>query len=285
MGIAEEYNELLKTRKKLNDDAWRYKLRAIWEHFKDMEDVAVNNLETAIPKVLGVYLAPHRRIHNSNMACWPVLDNKGNVYFEIYIDEDFYRENPHIVAIQLIHELLHAVSGFKDNQQYFFGHTHDSGNMKEYIGIDEAITQIFAEDIANERLTKEEDYLYFIKNIMRIMKILFGKEKLANQYLNNYQEFEIEFNRITNYRFARLNKMINNIYVLSKKERYKTLTEEESSILKTEKQAALIFTSHLTILLSRIKSEKIINIKNELQDEEFFGLLDLETPKLGNMFR
>lgn len=199
------------------------------------------------------------------MTCWPLKDGSK----DIYIDENFAVNNLDITNIQITHEVLHGLSQMKDGNQYFFGHKYDGNKNNVFHGIDEATTQLFAEEIENKRLSSEDDYLYFIKNVMRIMKVIFGVDKLANQYLNNTNEFENEFNKLSNNNFNYFIKIINDNYILSKKNNYNKLTKKEMDLLKSNQEEILNFVE-LLIFKSLENNPDIKNkINKELKLENF----------------
>lgn len=98
------------------------------------------------------------------MVCWPV--DEGN---EIYVDENFALNNKVLVDLQLQHEVLHALVHNVDGEQVFYG-VSDYDDKANYIGIIEATTQMFTEDITNIRLDAKTNYLFFIENIMRVIE-------------------------------------------------------------------------------------------------------------------
>lgn len=206
-----EYNRLLNSRNFLpNYDELVIKLkRKAWEFFRNLTNVT--NLENNMSRDITVYSAPLLEIHSSNLVNWPV--NNGN---EIYIDDNFLKDanNVNIIVCQIMHEISHGLSEFKNGQQLFFGHG------AECQGIEEATTQMYAEDITGIRLSEEEDYMFSIKTFMRICKILVGEDKLASQYLNNDLSFEEKFNNISSGKFIEFANAMNNIYRLCKQRKY-----------------------------------------------------------------
>lgn len=268
MTLQEQYIELQKYRTQQPSDILINKKRKIWEYFRHF--VNVSNLEKNISNKFSLFFAPLKQIHGATMVCWPVGDTK-----EIYVDEDFVKMNPELTSVQLTHEVLHGLSQFKVGKQHIFGHECKDDSALKYTGIDEATTQMFTEDIEKRRLSKEEDYLYFLKNIMRVMKALFGKEIIANQYLNNGNQFEEEFNKLTSYKFEPFVVLMNEVYILTKKYRHKNITEEQLRQLLKKQQTILDFIYTLIQQYSQINSDIIDQICNEVIDEKFLQNLNI----------
>lgn len=225
-----EYNQLLNNRTALpnyNELVKNLKRKA-WEYFRNLTNVT--NLESNMSRNITVYSAPLLEIHGSNLVNWPV-DNDN----EIYIDENFLKDpnNANIIVCQIMHEISHGLSQFKNKKQLFFGH-----KVEECQGIEEATTQMYAEDITGIRLSEEEDYMFSIKTFMRICKILVGEDKLASQYLNNDLSFEEKFNNISSGKFMEFANAMNSIYRLCKQRKYgynidlQDLETREANMLK-----------------------------------------------------
>lgn len=263
MTLQEQYTELQKHRKQQSLDVINSKKRMAWEYFRNL--VLVNNLEQNISKRFSLFYAPVRQIRGSNMTCWPFQDGSK----EIYIDEAFALNNPQITNIQITHEVLHGLSQMKDGNQYFFGHQYQGNGQSIYTGIDEATTQLFAEDIEQCQLGKEEDYLYFVKNTMRVMKIIFCADKLANQYLNNNNQFEQEFDKLTNGKFSSFASLMNEVYTLSKVKHYSKLDDKGIELLETRKQQIINFVKGLVESVSKTNPQISENLLNEIQDKNF----------------
>ncbi len=274
MSIQEQYSELKKYRKPQPLDVINDKKRKAWEYFRNL--VLVNNLEQNLSKSFSLYYAPVRQIHRSNMACWQSQDGLSK---EIYIDETFALNNPLITKIQTTHEVLHGLSQMKNGNQFFFGHRYKGNGQSVYSGIDEATTQLFAEDIEKQRLSEKEDYLYFVKNIMRVMKVIFGSDKLANQYLNNNNQFEQDFNKLTGGKFDAFVSMINEVYLLSKTKRYETLSAEDMKLLEDRKEQILNFTKGLIRNISQNNQELLQQLSLEL-DKDFFSKLSIKSNEI-----
>ena len=270
MTINEEYQELLKYRKIQPNNILVEKQRNAWLYFRNITNVT--NLEKNINSKSPLYYAPLKQIHGSNMVSWPVQSGS-----EIYVDEEFAINNEKLVNIQLQHEILHNLANRINGNQSFFGYLYDGSGKTNYIGINEATTQMFAEDIIGLRLDEETDYLYFVKNIMRIMKVLFGKALLAGQYLNNDLGFTSAFNDRTSYKFEPFAKLMNDIYYLSREKKYKSLSESQMGELIKKQQSILDFTSGLIHQFSKDDKEIMNDVCFEIQDDLFIKKLNLQS--------
>lgn len=268
----EKYNSLKETRQLLNPNKIDNIKKQSLYYFSDL-NIDLVNLEKNFQIPMTFYKAPVRKIHNTNLVNWHI--NNGN---EIYIDELFLLnpENESILNCQLTHEILHTLSQSTTNKQLCFGH-----NTPLLTGLDEATTQILAEDIIGIRLSEQEDYLYFIKNIMRVMKVITGEELLADQYLNHNHSFEQTFNKISSNNFEYLVTKLNQIYNLSKKEWYQTISNSEKLHLAILKKQLLKFTK-IIIEAQEVPDNKIIT---ELQDEKFLKLLKINNPNTKKRLR
>ena len=270
MTLQEQYNELLKYRKAQPLDIIHRKKRMAWEYLRNL--VTVSNLEQNLNKGFSLFYAPIKQIRGSNMTCWPFQDGSK----EIYIDETFALNNPQIIEIQTTHEVLHGLSQMKYGNQYFFGHQYQGNGQSIYSGIDEATTQLFTEDIEQQRLSEDEDYLYFVKNVMRVMKVIFGVDKLANQYLNNNTQFEQEFDKITNGKFSSFASMMNEVYTLCKIKHYAKLSDEDMKLLDTRKEQIINFTKVLIDSYLKVNRQLVQELVKELQDENLLRKFGVE---------
>ena len=236
--------------------------------------IPINNLENNLSKQFGVNASEVKSIHGSNLVCWPFKDKT-----EIFVDKELYNNNPVLVNIQLQHEVLHGLSQSRNNVQNSFGHPIINGDTI-YVGIDEAVTQMFAEDIQNVRLNSSEDYLFYVKNVMRVLKSIFGSESIANQYLNGDTLFEDTINRLMDYKFEPFALMMKKIYILNKKEFYSELSQEENiEKIKIENQ----INSFLADIILKISNQDInFNIIHEADNEfieKFKDQLGIEVEK------
>lgn len=252
----EEYNLLLNSRTALpnyNELVKNLKRKA-WQHFGSI--TSTTSLESNMSKNITVYSAPLLKIHGSNLVTWPVAN--GN---EIYIDENFLKDpnNADILVCQIMHEICHSlVNNKKDGVQQFFGHI---GDKTEMIGLNEAATQMYAEDITGIRLSEDEDYLILVKTCMRVCKILIGEQYVASQYLGNDLSFENKFNEITGGKFDAFTGMMNTLYNLSKKCYY-----DENENVEALK---IYFDNILKFLKKNFKKQSDVNpeIFEQLKDE------------------
>lgn len=185
--IIEKYNKLKQFRILLDKSIINHKKIKITEFLKNLrinDERVNNNLNINFP----LYSAPIKEIYGSQLM---------NYYDEIYIDSQFIANpnNSTIINCQLTHELLHSLSNDELGRIYFFGHLVD----ENYLGIDEATTQLLTEEIEGYYLDEKNDSrFYFIKNIMRILKVVISEEHLIKQYLNIDNSFENEINALMN---------------------------------------------------------------------------------------
>lgn len=275
--LEQEYNELLKYRKEQPSNVIKVKTDKARDYFKNL--ATISNLEKNIIKGFKLFYAPTIKIRKKNMFCYTFM-NRPN---EIYIDEDYALNNPRITNIQITHEVLHGLSESSNGYQNFFGHIYQGDNL--YIGINEATTQLFTEDIEQQRLGENEDYLYFVKNIMRVMKVILGADKLANQYLNNNNEFEHEFDKLTNGKFKDFASIINVIYSLDKEAFYlrqenKKLNEREIERLSLVKEQIINFTKNFIERISKTRPQIIQELSTEIRDENFLSKIGIKTNKI-----
>ena len=275
MTIQEQYVELQKYRKKQSADVLNNKKRTAWKFFRNYTNVS--NLEKNLSSNFDLYFAPLRNIRGTNMVSWQVGENK-----EIYVDENFALTNNELTNIQLQHEVLHGLSQFKDGSQFFFGHQYDGSGMSNYMALDEASTQMFAEDMIGIRLDENTDYLYSIKNVMRVMKTIFGTADVAGQYLNNSSDFETRFNEITSFKFEAFALLMNDVYVLSKNNNYGSLTDERIEELNNKKDRLFNFTSSLIDQIAQSDTTLINRICDELNDEGIQAKLGISKIELQN---
>lgn len=270
MTINEEYQELLKYRISQPNNILVEKQRNAWSYFRSITNPI--NLEKNMNSNSPLYYAPLRRIHGSNLVSWPVQNGS-----EIYVDEEFAVNNEKLFNIQLQHEILHNLANRINGNQSFFGYLYDGSGKSNYIGINEATTQMFAEDITGVRLDEKTDYLYFIKNIMRIMKVLFGETLLAGQYLNNNLDFTNTFNDKTSHKFETFAKIMNDIYYLSRDKKYRSISQTQIEELAKKQQFILDLTSDLVSQFSKDNKEIINDICYEVQDNFFLRRLNLQS--------
>jgi len=185
--VLEKYNNLKENSNLLDKQILESKKSKISTYLINtgINDLRVNN---NLFFDIQLYSAPVREIYNSTFIYY---------YDAIYLDKQFISNpiNANVVNCQLTHEILHCLNNDEKGRQYFLGHLVD----QNYVGIDEATTQLFTEDIEQTYLTDQQDSrLYFIKNIMRILKAIFGQDLLLKQYLNINNEFENTVNNLMN---------------------------------------------------------------------------------------
>lgn len=196
---------------------------------------------------------------------------------DIFVDEATLRKDPLLIIVQIIHELLHALSRCFKNEMFFhFGHPRN--NM--FTGVDEAATQMFAEDLLGYRLDEKRNYLYFIENILRITKVIFGSKMIADQYFQNSfdNNFENNFNAATNNRFDEFVDLMNNVYILSKKRYYQGNDEKSDGYFE---QKLLDIIDKLITISKKSDPTLLDRIREEVGDESFLNQLTVfsEDPK------
>ena len=278
MTSEEQYNELSKHRKIQSNEILKEKKKNAWLFFRNITNVI--NLERNIDSEPMLYYAPLRQIRGSNMVCWPVQNG-----YEIYVDEEFAINHSELVNAQLQHEILHSLTNSVNGKQSFFGYIYGENNKSgmSYVGIDEAVTQMFTEDITGIRLNEETDYLYFIKNIMRVMKVLFGIKSIADQYLANNLSFTDSFNKKTDYKFDPFAMIINEIYHLSMDEKYTFIDDVQKEKLENKKQSILDFTYNLIQNFSMENKNIIDDICNEVQDDLFLEMIGIKEKNISSI--
>lgn len=236
------------------------KIRTL-EYFKNKVIIPTNNIQNNMSKSYKVYSSPVRKIHGTSMVCYT---NESEAI--IFIDEKLYKSNPPLMHIQLQHEVLHGLSSGINGIPYRFGHITIS-NDTVFRGINEATTQMFAEDIYGMRLSKKDDYFHYTKNIMRILKVLYSSEIIANQYFNGNTSFEDKINEQTDNGFAEFASEINRIYRISQKEFYNEISQdEESERIYLENCINEVVTSLITKSNDPDINQKIL----EEIDQEFY---------------
>ena len=223
MDYQSHYEQLVEHATILDNTLIEDKKKKALEYFKNQVLISTTNIENNMLKQYKVYSAPVRSIHGTSMVCY------SNEYEAIiFIDEEVYKNNSPMMHLQLQHEVLHGLSSGIDSIPYRFGHITLS-NDTVFRGINEATTQMFAEDIYGVRIDEKDHYLNYIKNIMRILKALYGSEVIANQYFNGDTSFEDNINKLTDYGFPGFASEINRVYVISQKEYYSEITQDEES--------------------------------------------------------
>ena len=257
------YKQLSERSSKARSDIAENSLLKIWSYFNSLKNIDKTNLLKNIQSGQVVYYAPVQEIKGSRLINFPT---KG----EIYIDEKFMQEEPEIATFQITHECLHGVSLIKDGKQIIFGHSSRGGSdTNRYNGVLEASTQMFAEDAEGRRLPESIDYLYYVKNIMRAMKVLFGEETLANQFLGNNTDFEKAVDSFSQYKFDDFNSSMSDIYLLERKKQRIGLSEEEIQTLENYKLGLNKSVAELISLKSKDNPQIFDMIANEIQDEKF----------------
>lgn len=275
MTLEEQYIELQKNRQQQSSDILNDKKRIAWEFFRNY--TCLSNLEKNLSSNFILYLAPLRKIYGTNLVNWPNGEKN-----EIYVDDNFAITNPELTNIQLQHEVLHGLSKSNNGQELCFGHQYNKDDKSNYTGLNEATTQMFAEDMSGIRLDENSDYLYTIKNVMRVIKIIFGTNDIANQYFNNSNIFEQRFNQVTSFKFEPFVLLMNDVYMLDKKRKYNSLTQEQIKELEDKKNKLFGFTSNLINQFSQDNPAIIDEICNELNDENIQQKLNIRRTELSD---
>lgn len=269
VNIDEQYRLLEQTRMLLNPKIIQEKKRKIMEYFRNIPGVSVSNLEKRMKLNTILYRAPLFKIHGSYMVNWPT--NNGD---DIYIDQEFVidKTKEYVINQQLTHETIHSLCRTDDKKR--FGHIASSD--KEYLrGLNEAATQIFTDNIENHVLEEKEDYLYFIKGIMRLISGALGTNLFANQLLNNNTSFEDKFNEITENKFNDFAFILNDIYKLDKAKYYTSITELEGERLNHHKGIILDFTTSFIKKVGDMDVTAYDRIKQDSFNKEFITKFNL----------
>ena len=270
ISLDEQYKRLEQTRMLLNPRIVPIKKESIRKYFREFNNIDLANLEKKMKRNIILYRAPLIQIHGSNMVNWTT-----NIGDEIYIDLEFLtkRENDDIIKQQLTHEIMHSLCR-KDDKKMLFGHIIDNNNS--YLkGINEAVTQVFTDDIEGKVLEEKDDYLYFVKNIVRILKNSLDVSLLANQYLNNNIAFEDKFNEISDDNFNGFARVINEIYLLSKKKYYFSIDESAENDLIANQKLILEFINVFIEKVSNNDLNVLEKIKKDFNNKDFLKNINI----------
>jgi hypothetical protein len=203
------------------------------------------------------------------MVNWPT--NNGD---DIYIDQEFVidKTKESVIHQQLTHETVHSVC--RTNDRKWFGHvvTHDNSFLR---GINEASTQMFTDNIENHVLEEKEDYLYFIKGVMRLMSDAIGTNYLANQLLNNNTSFEDKFNEITENKFNDFAFILNDIYKLDKAQYYTSIDNLEKERLTYHQNIILDFTTSFVKKVGEMDNAAYDRIRQDPFSKDFITRFNL----------
>lgn len=174
-----QFNQLIKKSEEIEGIS-ADKFLKIYDYFNSLKNVDMTNVINNMQRGTKVYSTPLKSIVPESGRLVNIPSK--NV---VFVDEKFMKENPDVALLQVTHELMHAVSLYRNGKVVTFGHSSSGGSdTNKYNGVLEACTQMFAEEAEGKRLPENVDYLYYLKNIMRIMKVLFGEEI---QILENYK--------------------------------------------------------------------------------------------------
>lgn len=212
---------------------------------------------------IPLYVAPIHKYYKGRLVHLPIED-----YEEIYIDENFYNDDTksEVIKHQLTHELFHSLSQLEKNNSRGkgFGHywSYKNGMFR---GVDEAVTQMFTDNVESFELNEFQDKNhYFIKNIMRILKVIIGEDKLLMQYLSYNNSFEDIFNEISNNQFDEFVYNINQVYKLSCENR-------DLDTLKDLKQNLILFIRNLIEQEKTKNSELESLLEKEFENNDFLS--------------
>lgn len=265
----EQIQELIRTGKKMDIDILNEKRVKLFNYL-NRKHIDIVSLRGKVGICKGIFLTSLKEKHGSNLSTVPFL--KENLFY-IFVDESFYLNNKAIVEFQITHEMLHGLFNQKNNYQILFGHLYQNkeqiSEIENVRGINEACTQMITEDIEEEKLDSLSDYMYDIKNIMRIMKIIYGEEYILKQYIYNNKDFETLFNKLSNNQFNILAHQINLIYRYDKKKYYKKLLPEEEQYINRVKNTMYNWLIKLIDYYKKDRPEIIKEIIDEINDDEF----------------
>ena len=212
MSDEEKHNYILSNRRPINNSLLFRKKKLIQEKIRIID----KNIDISdwVNKDIYLYV-----IDMTPMSKGRLFFYSANGEDEVYIDYNFLKDNSNyeVIIHQLTHELLHSLCQFMNQKKIYQTFNHNwFDDDRIYRGIDEATTQMFTDEFETKKLNEEQDSnFYFIKNIMRILKVIIGEKELLLQYLNRSDSFEQSFNNISNNKFIEFSKLINKIYCLN----------------------------------------------------------------------
>ena len=186
----QQYHAVMHTSKELDPNVLTQKKAEIDIFFQNIGIQTEELQRTFRENRISLYTADVRGIVGSNMVNFVGTDSSVIVF-----DRDFYNDpkNQAVVDVQATHELLHSVSRrWKDGSWFVMGHSEPG-----HLGVYEATDQMFAEMIKNHQLSPEEDYLYFVKSAMKIVRSVVHVSRVARQFLNQDRSLEWEIQRLT----------------------------------------------------------------------------------------
>lgn len=263
MDRKEALEKMIKERAEMNPDIVKQRLIKIWNYFNKMNNIDKRNLKKNVEIGQRLYRAPVSQYTGGKLLNRPLEQ-------VIYMDDEFLKENPDIAMFQITHEALHGVSLYRNGEKVVFGHYNTEGGSatNPYSALNEATTQMFAEAVEGKRLSENEDYLYYIKNIMRAVTVLFGEEKVADQYLGNNINFENDFNQFSGNKFNYFATEMNSIYNLEHKRRYNNgvLSIKDKEALEDYKENINEFVVQLIAKQQEINPNTFYMIEGALQD-------------------
>lgn len=264
MDRKEALEKMIKERVEMNPDIVKQRLHKIWNYFNKMNNIDKRNLKKNVEDGQRLYRAPVSQYIGGKLLNRPLEQ-------VIYMDDEFFKENPDIAMFQITHEALHGVSLYRNGKKVVFGHYNTTGGSatNPYSALNEATTQMFAEAVEGKRLSENEDYLYYIKNIMRAVTVLFGEEKIADQYLGNNINFENDFNQFSGNKFNYFATEMNNIYNLEHKRRDNNgvLSTKDKEALENYKENINKFVTQLIAKKQEINPNTFNMVEGALQDK------------------
>lgn len=220
--------------------------------------ISLEKLQQNFNKQIFIYVGPFYK-YGGRIMCTSTEKK-----IELYIDKDyhFYMRN-----VDKNHELLHAACESLDDGKNYFGHN------EKYIGIDEATTQLFAEEIEGIELQEDESYLWFITNVMRVNKIIFGLTCLADQYLNGTSSFESKFNSIVPKGFEMFAQNMTTLYHLLRRKKYNGISDAEEEILINKENEMIEYLKNVIAMCSLNDTTVYERIQKSLVNSKFMNLL------------
>ncbi|MBO6233033.1 MAG: hypothetical protein J6N78_03115 [Clostridia bacterium] len=276
MDRKEALEKMIKERVEMNPDIVKQRLIKIWNYFNKMNNIDKINLKKNVEIGQRLYRAPVSQYIGGKLLNRPLEQ-------VIYMDDEFLKENPDIAMFQITHEALHGVSLYRNGEKVVFGHYNTKGGSatNPYSALNEATTQMFAEAVEGKRLSENEDYLYYIKNIMRAVTVLFGEEKVADQYLGNNISFENDFNQFSGNKFDYFAQIMNDIYHLEHKRRDNSgvLNKEDSDTLNNYKENLNKFVAQMISIKQKSNPNIFYMVADAVQDETLSNELNSEQDK------
>lgn len=138
--------------------------------------------------------------------------------------------------------------------------------------IKSTLSRIYAEDITKTKLPQSEDYLFYLKNIVRILNLAIGNNIIGNTFFNNLT-FEVEFNKITK-KNKQILFYINTIYQMEIEKKFNKNINNNDTLKKYKEQLLelikpIIINSKIETKLQKQLDEQFISDLN-LRNEQYY---------------